>query len=124
MRPELCPVDAAACVDLTNEETWLQRRGEISYGPVSITSGREGYLTEPGEFTVFYKNKDHQSTIFNWAPMPFATFFDGDNAFHEGSLSVQSHGCIHLDRNAAETYWDALHRGDVVVVFGAAPYGT
>ncbi|MET3806180.1 hypothetical protein ABIB25_003189 [Nakamurella sp. UYEF19] len=117
-----CPVSASACVDLTHSLTWLQSGGRITYGPVSITSGRPGYRTPPGSFSVFWKDIDHHSSEFNNAPMPYSVFFNGGVAFHEGSLSVQSHGCIHLSQSAAQTYFSNLQVGDRVVVFGVAPY--
>jgi lipoprotein-anchoring transpeptidase ErfK/SrfK len=43
-------------------------------------------------------------------------FFNGGIAFHEGSLSQLSHGCIHLSPAAAETYYNALAVGDTVQV--------
>ena len=117
-----CPAAAAACVDLTDQQAWLQSAGKITYGPVPITSGREGHRTGTGMFTVFWRDKDHRSSIFNDAPMPNSVFFNGGIAFHEGSLSDQSHGCIHLSWDASETFYDTLSVGDNVYVWGAAPY--
>jgi hypothetical protein len=37
-------------------------------------------------------------------------------AFHEGSLSVQSHGCIHLGHTAAVRFFNKLRPGNVVAV--------
>jgi lipoprotein-anchoring transpeptidase ErfK/SrfK len=48
--------------------------------------------------------------------MPYSVFFNGGIAFHQGSLSVESHGCIHLSRGAAETYYNFLSVGDTVQV--------
>lgn len=120
-RTDKCPATARACVDLTHDQTWLQRDGKIVYGPVPITSGKPGYRTRPGNWTVYWKHKDHVSSIYH-APMPNAIFFDGGIAFHQGSLSVLSHGCIHLSWAASEKYWDFLRYGDTVSVFGYAPY--
>ena len=117
-----CPVTARACVDLTNSLAWIQSGGRIVYGPVPITSGRPGYRTASGSFAVYWKDKDHKSSIFNDAPMPNSVFFDGGNAFHEGSLYVPSHGCIHLSWAASEYFYNTLDYGDSVVVFGYAPY--
>ncbi|WP_134324135.1 L,D-transpeptidase family protein [Cumulibacter soli] len=115
-----CPPTADACVDLTNNTTWLQENGKITAGPYAQIAGREGHRTPPGSFTVFWKNIDHKSTLFDDAPMPYAIFFNGDIAFHVGALDVPSHGCIHLSESAAVTYWDALQEGDTVYVFGEA----
>jgi hypothetical protein len=117
-----CPAAASACVDLSGEQAWLQSAGKITYGPVPITSGREGHRTGTGMFSVFWRDKDHLSSIFNDAPMPNSVFFDNGIAFHEGSLSDQSHGCIHLSWDASETFFDTLSVGDNVYVWGAPPY--
>ena len=117
-----CPASASACVDLSSQQAWLQSNGTITYGPVPITSGRSGYRTGAGTFEVFWRDKNHKSSIFNNAPMPNSVFFDGGIAFHQGSLSDQSHGCIHLSGAASETFFDTLSVGDDVVVWGSAPY--
>lgn len=117
-----CPATAKACVDLTNNVSWLQDGGVVSYGPVPITSGRPGYRTRVGTFRVYWKDKDHRSSLFGGAPMPNSLFFDGDIAFHAGSLTVSSHGCIHLSNAASQVYWNRLATGDVVYVWGTARY--
>ena len=117
-----CPAAAAACVDLSDEQAWLQSAGRITYGPVPITSGREGHRTNTGMFTVFWRDKNHLSSLFNDAPMPNSVFFDDGIAFHAGSLSDQSHGCIHLSWDASETFYDTLSVGDSVYVWGEPPY--
>lgn len=117
-----CPAIARACVDLSNSTTWLQSDGKIIYGPVPMSSGRPGYRTPSGTFQVYWKDKDHYSSLFDDAPMPNSVFFVGGVAFHEGDTSVESHGCIHLSWDASQTYWDDLQDGDTVYVFGYAPY--
>lgn len=111
-----CSGDADACIDLSANKSWLLSDGEVTYGPVPITHGRPGWLTPPGTFNVGWKNIDHRSSIFNNAPMPYSVFFNGGIAFHEGSLTELSHGCIHLSNAAAQTYFEALDVGDVVQV--------
>ncbi len=117
-----CPATARACVDLTHSETWLQSDGRITYGPVPMASGRPGYRTPAGTFRAYWKDIDHHSSQFNNAPMPYSVFFVGGVAFHEGSVLVESHGCIHLSRDAAVYYFNHLALGDRVSVFGYAPY--
>lgn len=111
-----CESGVDACIDLSAKKTWLIQDGVVTYGPAPITSGRPGYRTPPGTFTVGWKDIDHKSSIYNNAPMPFSVFFNGGIAFHQGSLSEESHGCIHLSRSAAETYYNALSVGDTVQV--------
>jgi hypothetical protein len=117
-----CPAWARACVDLSRSVSWLQSNGEIVYGPVPISSGRPQYRTPSGSYQVYWKDKNHKSSLFNDAPMPNSLFFNGGIAFHEGDPDVMSHGCIHLTWSASRRYWDFLSVGDAVVVFGYAPY--
>jgi lipoprotein-anchoring transpeptidase ErfK/SrfK len=111
-----CKISTGACIDLSANKSWLLENGKVIYGPVSITHGRKGYRTPPGTFRVSFKDIDHKSSIFNNAPMPYSVFFNGGIAFHEGSLRELSHGCIHLSRAAAKTYYNALQVGETVQV--------
>lgn len=113
--PAPCGPAAAACLDLTTQQAWLMNHGVVTYGPTPVTTGRRGHETPPGVFHVTFKNAHFWSTIFK-APMPYAVFFNGGMAFHEGSLSVPSHGCVHLSHDAAITFFTTLNRGDVVQV--------
>ena len=110
-----CAPTATACVDLSANRSWLLRDGQVTYGPVPITHGRPGFRTPPGTFRVESKRRDHVSSIYD-AEMPWSVFFNGGVAFHEGSLAVTSHGCVHLSPAAAETYFSTLSVGDIVQV--------
>jgi len=117
-----CAVTARVCVDLTNNVTWLQSGGQVTYGPVAMSSGRPGFRTEAGTFAVYWLDIDHHSTEFNNAPMPYSVFFDDGEAFHVGNVNVASHGCVHLSPTDAQNYFYSLHVGDQVNVFGYAQY--
>jgi lipoprotein-anchoring transpeptidase ErfK/SrfK len=112
-----CGSSAAACVSLSSHRAWLMSGGQVVYGPTPITSGKPGQNTPPGTFRVLWKDKNHRSTIFNNAPMPYSVFFTSSGiAFHEGSLRVPSAGCIHLSRDAAVAFFNKLSVGQVVQV--------
>jgi hypothetical protein len=111
-----CGAGVDACIDLSANKSWLLADGKVTYGPVPITHGRPGHETPPGTFHVGWKDIDHLSSEFDNAPMPFSVFFNGGIAFHQGSLSDLSHGCIHLSYAAAEAYYNALAVGDTVQV--------
>lgn len=111
-----CKATVAACVKLSTRQAWLVEDGKAVYGPVPITSGRAGWRTPPGMFAVTFKNINHKSRLFNNAPMPYSVFFNGGIAFHQGSLSQTSHGCIHLSKAAAQTFFRSLSRGEPVQV--------
>jgi hypothetical protein len=110
-----CSAAARACVDLSTQQAWLMHDGVVDYGPVSVKTGRASAPTDPGTFHVTYKDLHHVSSVYD-APMPYSVFFNGGDAFHEGSLVESSHGCVHLSRGAAATFYDTLHTGDEVQV--------
>jgi hypothetical protein len=109
-----CAATVRACIDLAHNKAWLLRGGVVEYGPVPITSGRPGYRTPVGTFRVLSKERLHLSRAFDDAPMPYSVFFIPGIAFHQGSLAVTSHGCIHLSKAAAIRFYGSLARGDVV----------
>ena len=111
-----CGQAAKACLDLSSNHAWLMNNGAVTYGPVPVTHGKPGYETPPGTFKVSWKDIDHKSSQFNNAPMPYSVFFNGGIAFHQGSLNELSHGCIHLDKASAKTYFNGLSVGDTVQV--------
>jgi hypothetical protein len=116
-----CPAAAVACVDLARHITWLQSDGKVSFGPVQMEPGKPGsgpHATPTGTFQVQWKaGPDFVSDIYN-EPMPWATFFaPGGVAFHGGSLTHWSHGCVHLTVANAHYYHEHLPIGAEVVVF-------
>jgi L,D-transpeptidase catalytic domain len=116
-----CPAAAVACVDLARHITWLQSGGKVSFGPVRMEPGKPGsgpHATPTGTFQVQWKaGPDFISDIYN-EPMPWATFFaPGGVAFHGGSLTHWSHGCVHLTVANAHYYNEHLPIGAEVVVF-------
>ncbi|MDO4928035.1 MAG: L,D-transpeptidase [Corynebacterium sp.] len=117
-----CSELASACVDLDAAVAWLQdENGNVSYGPVPISSGKPGYETPRGLQVVSRKVKDEWSRPYN-APMPNSVYFgpngnDNGIAFHEDDPAVASHGCIHLGHQDSEVFFDSLQPGDQVDVF-------
>jgi lipoprotein-anchoring transpeptidase ErfK/SrfK len=107
-------------VDLKDHLTWLQSDGRITYGPVFMEPGPPGtqQATPRGTFHVRWKaGADYISTEYH-VPIPYAVFFaPGGVAFHGGSLTTPSHGCVHLDIGSARYYHDHLSTGAEVVVF-------
>ena len=76
------------------------------------------HATPRGTFQVSWKaGPDYISNIYH-DPMPWAVFFaPGGIAFHGGSLTVPSHGCVHLTIANAHYYNEHLPVGAKVVVF-------
>ena len=113
-----CPPAALACADLRDHLTWLQSRGHITYGPVRMEPGGPGDPTPRGVFHVAWKAGPHYVSTSFGIPIPYAVFFaPGGIAFHAGSLTTSSHGCVHLSLPSARYYHDHLPEGAEVAVF-------
>jgi hypothetical protein len=111
-----CSASADACVDLSSQRAWLtDGQGNVTYGPVGALGGTRKYPTPTGTFSVDYKDADHVSNLYD-ADMPYSVFFAPAIAFHTGSLSERSHGCIHLGRTASKRFFSNLSPGDAVQV--------
>lgn len=122
-----CSVTAKSCVDLESQRAWLIQDGKVIRGPVAIASGGNGEETPVGHsLRVYRKEKDHvsqESRLPNGdpAPMPWSVFFeDGGIAFHSGSPSRSSAGCIHLEPTDAEAWFNYLQIGDQIQVVKAS----
>ncbi|MBO0849916.1 MAG: L,D-transpeptidase [Pseudonocardia sp.] len=119
-----CTSDAVACVSLGAQRAWLFTDGQISYGPVPVSTGAPGKQTPVGDHVVQWKHKNHTTNEFKTpqgkpAPMPYAVFFaEGGVAFHEGTLNRRSAGCVRLNHKDAEFFYNFLKLGDTVEVRG------
>lgn len=121
-------------------------KGKTLVGESVVSTGKKGFSTPPGQYRVVWKNKDHISTRFgdyvdafgnvaksnvdsrkdrrppgskfDGARMPYAMFFRGNYAMHEGYVPphAASHGCIRLPHGMAERFYDAAPLGTPVVV--------
>lgn len=85
-----------------------------------VATGRPGHRTPIGCHSVWYSNKNAYSFKYH-APMPYALFFNGDDALHEGSVYVKSHGCVHLETDTAMAMYATamrvgIHNVEVCVV--------
>jgi hypothetical protein len=108
-------------VSITEQRAYVYRNG-ILIGATTVSTGRPGHLTPTGVFTVLQKQKEHKSTIYDGALMPFMERLTwGGIALHAGGLPgyPESHGCIHLPSEFAQRLYDISPNG-MTVVIGAA----
>lgn len=85
----------------------------------AVSSGRTGFPTPIGVFSVIQKNRYHRSNIYSGAPMPFMQRITWSGvAMHEGVLPgyPASHGCIRLTHKFASELWGMTRMGVRVVV--------
>ncbi|WP_372016651.1 L,D-transpeptidase [Pseudoxanthomonas sp. 10H] len=108
----------AAVVSLTEQRVYVYRNG-LPIGISTVSSGKPGHETPTGVFTILQKDKDHRSSTYNNAPMPYQQRLTWDGvALHAGGLPgyPESHGCVHLPSEFARQLFDATHLGMTVVV--------
>lgn len=105
-------------VSITEQRAYVYRNG-ILIGATTVSTGRAGHETPTGVFTVLQKQKEHRSTIYDGAPMPYMERLTwGGIALHAGGLPgyPESHGCIHLPTQFARLLFDVSPNGMTVVI--------
>jgi ankyrin repeat protein len=84
-----------------------------------ISSGRKGFPTPTGDFVITDKHRDHRSSIYQEAKMPFFMRLScRDFGMHEGALPGRpaSHGCIRLPGDAARKLFKEIPIGTWVSI--------
>src|ERR1700684_3683382 len=105
-------------VSITEQKAYVYRNG-VLIGATTVSTGRPGHVTPTGVFTVLPKQKEHRSTIYDAAPMPYMERLTwGGVALHAGGLPgyPESHGCIHLPTEFAKDLFDISPNGMTVVI--------
>jgi hypothetical protein len=105
-------------VSITEQRAYVYRNG-VLIGVTTVSTGRSGHATPIGVFTVLQKQKEHRSTIYDGAPMPYMERLTwGGIALHAGGLPgyPESHGCIHLPSEFARLLFDLSTNGMTVVI--------
>jgi len=139
------PGSPSIVIDLS-DQTARFFKGGVEVGCAPVSTGREGYGTPTGHFSVIQKNQDHISTLygdyvdsggevvvsnvgvnrdkrppgtrFRGAPMPYFMRVTGAVGMHAGYLPgyAASHGCIRLPRGAAEKFYENAPHGTPVSI--------
>lgn len=105
-------------VSITEQRAYVYRNG-VLIGATTVSTGRKGHPTPTGVFTVLQKQKEHRSTIYDGAPMPYMERLTwGGIALHAGGLPgyPESHGCIHLPSEFAQRLFEISPSGMTVVI--------
>lgn len=114
--PSQCRNSARACFSVSQRRVWLLRRGRVLVASFPALGGQPGHETPVGHHSVITKiEHGHISSIYH-APMELYVQFAPMVGFHVGSLSLRSHGCVHLSQDAARRVFDHLDNGDHVDV--------
>ena len=105
-------------VSLGEQRAYVYRNG-VEIGVSTISSGKSGYGTPTGVFVILQKDKDHHSSKYNNAAMPYTQRLTWDGvALHAGGLPgyPSSHGCVHLPSKFSEELFEVSPMGMTVVV--------
>jgi hypothetical protein len=107
-------------VDLSRQLVTVYRNG-VRIGVSTISSGKDGYETPTGVFTILEKDKDHRSRTYDDAPMPYQQRLTWKGvALHAGNLPgfPASHGCVRLPMEFARKLFEITPMGGTVVIAG------
>ncbi len=132
-------------VHLSEQKAYFYK-GRHLVGESTVSTGKPGFSTPPGRYTVLQKDKNHLSSIygdyiddeghviksnidnrkdrqppgtrFDGARMPYFMRFRGGYGMHAGYVPPfrASHGCIRLPERMARRFFNAAHDGTPVIV--------
>ena len=108
-------------VDLDRQLATVYRNG-VRIGVSTISSGKEGYETPRGVFTILEKDADHRSRTYDNAPMPYNLRLTWKGvALHAGNLPgfPASHGCVRLPLEFSKLLFKTTEMGGTVVIAGS-----
>ena len=99
-----------ALVKISDQKLQLYERGKF-LSQWDISSARPGKITPRGSWTAKWLSRNHKSSIYDGAEMPYSVFFNGDYAIH-GTRQVNklgepaSAGCIRLHPENAKIFFE------------------
>jgi hypothetical protein len=122
--PDLAPDGPMmVAISLSEQRVYVYRDG-ILIGASTISSGRPGYETPTGIFTILEKAVKHRSNRYSNAPMPYMerlTWYGV--AMHAGHLPgyAASHGCVRMPFAFSKALYKETSVGTTVVVSDGHP---
>jgi hypothetical protein len=115
--------DGRALTIKIGSQNFVYTEGDTVVHTGPISSGKEGFETPTGEFSVLSKQKDKVSYRYTnqlgmnaW--MPYSIQFIGHYFLHEGWLPghPDSHGCVRVGEQDARFLFERMKIGDRIVV--------
>lgn len=103
-----------ARVDISDQSMQVYVNGVRRY-TWSVSTGRGRYRTPTGSWRPTFLSRNHRSSRYNNAPMPFSVFYHRGYAVHGTNQisrlgSPASHGCVRLHPNNASTFYNLVER--------------
>jgi hypothetical protein len=111
-------------VDLDAQQMTVTKNNSETY-VWKVSSGREGFETPTGLFSVQRLDANHFSDEYDQSPMPYSIFFDQGLAIHgtyQGGLGrPASHGCVRLSIPHAQMLYSWVEQyGASIEISGTA----
>ena len=105
-----------AKVDVSEQTMRVYRNGKQIH-KWRVSTARKGKYTPRGQWRGKMLSKNHKSSLYNNAPMPYSIFYSGNFAIHGTNQTDKlgqpnSHGCVLLSDR------------DVIRLYGLVPAGT
>ena len=137
--------DPRIVVNIAEQKAYFYK-GKRLVGESTVSTGKPGFGTPPGHYSVVSKDKDHYSSEFgdyvdsegnivvqnidvrkdpkpkgahfDPAKMPYCMHFNGGYAMHQGYVPpfAASHGCIRLPEGMADKFYNNAPVGTPVIV--------
>lgn len=101
------------CYNRRYHQVTLWRSGKL-WNSWLVRGGARGYATRKGNFKVYWRDKDHVSSIYG-SPMPNSQFFSGGQAFHGSTYMMDpfqghSHGCVNMYIEDSNQLWQLTRK--------------
>ncbi len=107
-----------AIISLPDQRLYVYRDG-VRIAASTCSTGKLGHRTPTGVFKILQKDKNHHSSTYNNAPMPYMNRLTWSGiALHAGQLPgyPASHGCVRLPKEFAELLFGVTKLGMTVVI--------
>ena len=110
------------CVSQKENKVRYIKNGTVTH-TLDARFGSDETPTRNGSYTVYWKSRNHVSTLYHTS-MPYAMFFSGGQAVHYSpdfaarGYRGASHGCVNIrDRATIAKVFDEVRNGDKVIVY-------
>jgi lipoprotein-anchoring transpeptidase ErfK/SrfK len=110
----MAAASVVARVDLSSQTMVVTHRGKV-IGQWPVSTARKGKITPTGTWTAKWLSRNHRSSRYENAPMPYSVFYNGHYAVH-GTYETKrlgrpaSSGCIRLHPNHAAIFFRLAQR--------------
>jgi lipoprotein-anchoring transpeptidase ErfK/SrfK len=111
-------------VSIAMQRLYVYRGNEL-VAVSTVSTGRPGHSTPPGDFTILQKARWHRSNLYSNAPMPFMQRLTWTGiAIHAGQLPgyPASHGCIRIPLGFAQALFGMTALGEAVSIDDWPPH--